>query len=100
MQVADRWHLLKNLGEALERMLEKHTVQLRTSARELADTQQQITYQEQVVASDQREVVGPSGLLSSATATYALRFYEAKKLLSDGHSLRVDATRQYPECST
>lgn len=26
MQIADRWHLLKNLGEALKRMLEKHTV--------------------------------------------------------------------------
>jgi transposase len=89
IQVADRWHLLKNLGEALKRMLEKHTVQLRASAGELAERHQQIKYQEQVAASAKAEVVGPSVSLSSSTATYALRFYEAKKLLSEGHSLRA-----------
>ncbi|MEQ9441882.1 MAG: ISL3 family transposase [Cyclobacteriaceae bacterium] len=89
LQVADRWHLLKNLGEALKRMLEKHTVQLITSARELAETQQQVKHQEQIALSAQTEVVGPSVSLSSATATYALRFYEAKRLLSEGYSMRA-----------
>ena len=89
IQVADRWHLLKNLGEALKRMLEKHTVQLRTAARELALEQQQIKHQEQVAIATKTEVVGPSVALSSPTATYALRFREAKKLLAEGHSIRA-----------
>ena len=89
IQVADRWHLLKNLGEALKRMLEKHTAQLRIAARELALEQQQRKYQKQVAATAKTEVVGPSVALSSPTATYALRFQEAKELLAEGHSIRA-----------
>lgn len=62
---------------------------LRTSARELAEGQQQIKHQEQVAASAKTEVVGSSVALSSPTATYALRFQEAKKLLAEGHSIRA-----------
>ncbi|GAC1529488.1 MAG: ISL3 family transposase [Chloroflexota bacterium] len=36
MQVADRWHLLKNLGDAMERLLTRHQQALRDSARRLA----------------------------------------------------------------
>ena len=35
MQVADRWHLLKNLGEALERLLQRHHPALSETARTL-----------------------------------------------------------------
>ena len=35
MQVADRWHLLKNLGEALERLLQRHHPALTESAHTL-----------------------------------------------------------------
>ena len=89
IQVADRWHLLKNLGEALKRMLEKHTVKLRAAARELALEQQQLTHQQQVATATKKEVMGPSASLASATATYALRFQEAKKLLAEGHRIRA-----------
>lgn len=34
--VADRWHLLKNLGEALQRLLGRHTDALRQAARDAA----------------------------------------------------------------
>lgn len=37
MQVADRWHLLKNLGEALERLLSRHQQALRETALKLND---------------------------------------------------------------
>jgi transposase len=33
IQIADRWHLLKNLGETLQRMLETHPVDLRVAAK-------------------------------------------------------------------
>ncbi len=32
VQIADRWHLVKNLGDALQRMLERHGPQLRAAA--------------------------------------------------------------------
>jgi transposase len=34
-QIADRWHLIKNLGDALQRMLERHRADLRTAAKQL-----------------------------------------------------------------
>lgn len=89
IQVADRWHLLKNLGEALKRMLEKHTAKLRAAARELALEQQQIKHQQQVATVAKKELIGPSTSLTSPTANYALRFQEAKKLLAEGHSIRA-----------
>lgn len=35
-QVADRWHLIKNVGEALQRLLERHGTALRAAARQTA----------------------------------------------------------------
>ncbi len=37
MQVADRWHLLKNLGEALERLLQRHHPALTETAHTLTE---------------------------------------------------------------
>lgn len=37
VQVADRWHLLKNLGEALERLLQRHHPALTAAARTLTE---------------------------------------------------------------
>jgi transposase len=37
VQVADRWHLLKNLGEALERLLQRHHPALTAAARALTE---------------------------------------------------------------
>jgi len=37
MQVADRWHLLKNLGEALERLLQRHHPALTEAAHTLTE---------------------------------------------------------------
>ncbi len=45
MQVADRWHLLKNLGEALERMLQRHHPALTEAA-------QRLTHQARAAASE------------------------------------------------
>ena len=38
-QVADRWHLLKNLGDAVQRLFERHPAALRLVATELAQEQ-------------------------------------------------------------
>jgi transposase len=36
IQVADRWHLLKNIGDALERMMYRHMPLIRLVATELS----------------------------------------------------------------
>lgn len=89
IQVADRWHLLKNLGEALKRMLEKWNPQLRLVAKELAAQQQQ-QKQEEIQAAG---IIGPTVSLSSPTAQRALLFQEVKKLLEEGYKLKTIARR-------
>jgi transposase len=37
VQVADRWHLLKNLGDAIQKLLERHAADLRATARYLSE---------------------------------------------------------------
>ncbi len=41
VQVADRWHLLKNLGEALERLLQRHHPAVTAAARTLTERARQ-----------------------------------------------------------
>lgn len=55
-QVVDRWHLIGNWREAVQRLLERHPVQLRSAARRAAETQaaQKKTIQE-VTDSDSPE---------------------------------------------
>jgi len=38
-QVADRWHLLKNMGDALKRLLDKHNQELRLAAKDIAQAE-------------------------------------------------------------
>ena len=81
LQIADRWHLLKNLGEALQRMLDKTNAQLRAVARQIASHQQKEEHHE---LSAHHEVVGPHTSLDSPTAQRALVFQEVKRLLAEG----------------
>jgi hypothetical protein len=37
--VADRWHLLKNLSEALKKMLDAHNRELRLAAKDIAQAE-------------------------------------------------------------
>ncbi|MEM6844232.1 MAG: ISL3 family transposase [Bacteroidota bacterium] len=90
LQIADRWHLLKNLGDALQRMLDKKNVQMREAAQQLARQQQAEKYEQQPTY---QEVVGPHVLLSSATARRAQIFREVKQLLVEGYSSRKIAKR-------
>jgi len=93
IQVADRWHLLKNLGDALRRFVDKNNGELRLAAREIAQEQ-----------ADQNQVKVPESLLVDAKATsetipkqtkkepnlsrYELNYLEVKRLRSEGHSIK------------
>ncbi|MDF9801403.1 transposase [Catalinimonas alkaloidigena] len=87
IQIADRWHLLKNLGDALKRMMEKQHAELRMAAKALATKQQQQKIED--IMPD--AVTGPAVSLLSPTAQRAVVFQEVKSLLAQGYSSRVIA---------
>jgi transposase len=87
LQIADRWHLLRNMGEALKKMMEKATPQLRQVAQTIAEANKSLKEQEQ----SQLPIVGPHVSLSSPTALRAGLFKEAKALLASGKSVKFVA---------
>jgi transposase len=90
VQVADRWHLLKNLGDALERLLTRHHKTLREvvqSAQEPAPL---------VALPDPRPAPPSPRHLADKDARRErrlTRFEQIKRLLNDGHSQREVARR-------
>jgi transposase len=90
VQVADRWHLLKNLGDALERLLTRHYKTLREvveSAQESAPP---------VPLPDSRPArLSPSHLADkdARRERRLTRFEQIKRLLNEGHSQREVARR-------
>lgn len=71
IQIADRWHLLRNLSDALQRLLEHHTSLLRTVARQLQSP-------------PSSEPVDEVRLPTKSN----LRFREVKELATQGYSQR------------
>lgn len=91
IQVADRWHLLKNLGEALKRMLDKHNKELRQAAKEIAE----VTRAQENKGSEVKEEnpVKPQMAVVSTEkkqkpTRFELNFLEVKRLKSEGHSIK------------
>lgn len=94
IQIADRWHLIKNLGEALKKMLEKWNPQLRVAAKAIAAQQQQQKHEEiQTNNISGSSIEVDTVPLSSPTAHYALLFQEVKKLIAEGCTLKAIARR-------
>ena len=93
IQVADRWHLLKNLGEALKRLLDKHNQELRLAAKDVAyaerDKEQE---QEATVQQTEKKEVHEEELIppkkEKKPSTFELNFLEVKRLKSLGYSIR------------
>jgi transposase len=93
IQVADRWHLLRNMGEALKKMMEKATPQIRKAAETIAENNKQQKQHEL----EGIPIIGHSVSLSSPTALRAMLFKEAKRLnISRTTVTKYQALAYYP----
>jgi transposase len=82
VQVADRWHLLRNLSDALLRLLEKHANALRLATKHV---------QGDTVGIERHIVTAP--VIVGPPTRRQLRFNEVKRLVAEGYSQRVIARR-------
>ena len=89
IQVADRWHLLKNLGDALKRMLDQYNRELRLAAEDVAKVKQKREIEQEqndtvekltAIAKDNDPTIG---------TRFQLHFKEVKKLREQGASIRA-----------
>jgi transposase len=98
IQIADRFHLIKNLGEALERLLDRHHAALRAAARAAAEAEALAT------AADMTASVAPSPAppperpptraereKAQRHARREARYDEIHRLLAQGMGLRAVA---------
>ena len=89
-QVADRWHILRNLGDALRSVVERQHDAIRRIARQMAD--------EMAARPDGRIVeaprpTAPERRKQAALAPRQARYEQAERLLADGLSLPDAAAR-------
>lgn len=86
IQVADRWHLLKNLGDALHRMMNKHNRELKQAAQQALQSEE---------FTDENQMNEPEGqILDDSTANetpskYELKFLEVKRLQAEGRRIKT-----------
>jgi transposase len=99
LQVADRWHLLKNLREAIETLLGRHSTQVREALKETTQPMQQVAEQERTAASPSlpssesrplpEKVLTPTKRARQVKQQERARQYEqVKELRGQGQSLR------------
>lgn len=86
LQVVDRWHLLKNLGDAFHRLLNKYNRELRETAIQIAQAKE-VSVQNNALESLPLEATSASE--AEAPSNYKLKFEAVKKLQQEGgHSLK------------
>jgi transposase len=96
VQVADRWHLLKNLNDALKKMFKKHAKSLRAAAKRVHE---RILAEESVAESIDDAPVGDEVLVETSDTPgievplshRQLRFNETKRLAAQGYGIRAIA---------
>jgi transposase len=90
VQVADRWHLLRNLGDAVQALADRHGGALRRAALLAADTQAAPIAAHAVPPPDTPVARPPTQAQRTSQAAFArrqARYEEAARLQADGVSL-------------
>jgi transposase len=90
VQVADRWHLLRNLGDAVQALADRHGGALRRAAQFTADTQAAAIAAHAVPPPDIAVPRPPTQAQRASQAAFArrqARYEEAARLQADGVSL-------------
>jgi transposase len=90
VQVADRWHLLRNLGDAVQALADRHGSALRHAAQFTADTQAAVITADAVlppVTPMPRPATRTQRMSQAAFARRQARYEEAARLQADGVSL-------------
>jgi transposase len=90
-QVADRWHMLRNLGDAMRSIVERYHAVLRRIARQVADEMAARPHHAPVEAP---RPTAPERRKRAAFARRQARYMEAERLLTDGLSLPDVAMRR------
>jgi transposase len=93
IQVADRWHLLKNLGDALKKMLDRYNKELRLAAEDIAKTERK---KEMEAKKNDKKLNTPVRKKAAnikkdngiAESKFKLNFKEVKRLRKEGASIK------------
>ncbi len=93
IQVADRWHLLKNLGDALKKMLDRYNKELRLAAEDIAKAERKEKMGD--IEKDKKDKVfikKATKMVENNTAIteskFQLNFKEVKRLSKEGASIK------------
>jgi len=88
-QIADRWHLLKNLSETLERFLDTQRGEIKETALKLSQHLQQTPVNEQVIVADSETLLTKSIPQQAVfKSKYYDNFIKTKELQTKGYSIR------------
>ncbi len=88
-QIADRWHILKNLSETVERFLDTQRGEIKETALKLSQQHHQKTVNEEITA-DKSETLPIESQLQKPVFVekYQDNFLKVKELQSKGYSIR------------
>lgn len=89
-QVADRWHVLRNMGDALRSVVKRYHAVVRRIAQQVAD---EMAAKPRAAPVEAPRPAGPERRKRAAFARRPARYEQAERLLADGLPLRDAAVR-------
>lgn len=80
LQVADRWHLLKNITDAVKRLMDKHHHASRKAAKEISEIRRAELMKEQTTETEVVPILPINEEKENAISKYELMFKQVKEL--------------------